>query len=147
MNVSLISVSPDAEKHMAYCARVSNPNNQENENYAGLLRYCIKHQHWSIFEQAFMTLEINTTRGLAAQILILKQNGWNIVTTMRQVGNVTWAEYWLEERFRREHKQATDFNLANSGEDMPLPKAFFKQEREHYENISNDPYEWAEEGH
>ena len=69
MNVKLISVSPDAEKHMAYCARVSNPNNQENEKYAGLLRYCIKHQHWPIFEQAFMTLEINTTRGLAAQIL------------------------------------------------------------------------------
>ena len=84
---------------------------------------------------------------LAAQILILKQDGLNIVTTMRQSGNVTWAEYWLEERLRREHKQATDFNLANSGEDMPLPKAFFKQEREHYENISNDPYEWAEEGH
>ena len=69
MNVSLVSVSPDAEKLMAYCARVSNPNNQNNDNYAGLLRYCIKHQHWSIFEQAFMTLEINTTRGLAAQIL------------------------------------------------------------------------------
>ena len=69
MNVSLVSVSPDAERHMAYCARVSNPNNQDNENYGGLLRYCIKHQHWSIFEQAFMTLEINTTRGLAAQIL------------------------------------------------------------------------------
>ena len=69
MEVKLISVSPDAEKHMAYCARVSNPNNQDNEKYAGLLRYCIKHQHWSIFEQAFMTLEINTTRGLAAQIL------------------------------------------------------------------------------
>ena len=69
MEVKLISVSPNAEKHMAYCARVSNPNNQDNQNYAGLLRYCIKHQHWSIFEQAFMTLEINTTRGLAAQIL------------------------------------------------------------------------------
>ena len=69
MKVKLISVSPDAEQHMAYCARVSNPSNQENDNYAGLLRYCIKHQHWSIFEQAFMTLEINTTRGLAAQIL------------------------------------------------------------------------------
>ena len=67
--IKLISVTPDAEQHMAYCARVSNPNNQDNENYAGLLRYCIKHQHWSIFEQAFMTLEINTTRGLAAQIL------------------------------------------------------------------------------
>ena len=69
MNVSLITVTPDAEKHIAYCARVSNPKNQENESIAGLLKYCIKHQHWSIFEQAFMTLEIETTRGLAAQIL------------------------------------------------------------------------------
>jgi thymidylate synthase (FAD) len=48
---------------------VSNPNNQDNDNYARLLKYCIDHQHWSIFEMAFMTLEINTTRGLAAQIL------------------------------------------------------------------------------
>ena len=65
----LISVTPDAEKHMAYCARVSNPNNQENEKFSGLLKYCVKHQHWSIFEQAYMTLEINTTRGIAAQVL------------------------------------------------------------------------------
>ena len=68
-DVKLISVTPDAEKHMAYCARVSNPNNQENEKFSGLLKYCVKHQHWSIFEQAFMTLEINTSRGIAAQIL------------------------------------------------------------------------------
>ena len=67
--VKLISVTPDAEKHMAYCARVSNPNNQENEKFSGLLRYCIKHQDWSIFEQATMTLELNTTRGIAAQVL------------------------------------------------------------------------------
>ena len=67
--VKLISVTPDAEKHMAYCARVSNPNNQDNENISRLLGYCIKHGHFSVFEQAFMTLEINTTRGLAAQIL------------------------------------------------------------------------------
>jgi len=67
--VKLISVTPDAEKHMAYCARVSNPSNQENENFSGLLKYCINHQHWSIFEQASMTVEINTTRGIAAQIL------------------------------------------------------------------------------
>lgn len=69
MNVQLISVTPDAEKLMAYCARVSNPSNQNNDNYAKLLKYCIDHQHWSIFEQGFMTVEINTTRGLAAQIL------------------------------------------------------------------------------
>jgi len=69
MTVKLISVTPDAEKMMAYVARVSNPNNQENPNYAKLLGYCIKHNHWSVFEQAFMTLELETTRGVAAQVL------------------------------------------------------------------------------
>ena len=69
MNVKLVSITPDAEKMMAYIARVSNPSNQENEKYAGLLKYCIKHNHWSVFEQATMTLEIETTRAIAAQIL------------------------------------------------------------------------------
>jgi len=69
MNVKLVSVTPDAEKMIAYIARVSNPNNQNNEKYSGLLKYCIKHGHWSVFEQAHMTLEINTSRGIAAQIL------------------------------------------------------------------------------
>jgi len=69
MTVELVSVTPDAENHMAYVARVSNPKNQDNDKIAGLLAYCIKHGHWSVFEQAFMTVEINTTRGLAAQIL------------------------------------------------------------------------------
>jgi len=68
-DINLISVTPDAEKHMAYVARVSNPKNQDNDNFAGLLKYCIKHGHWSVFEQAYMTIEINTTRGIAAQIL------------------------------------------------------------------------------
>ena len=68
-NVSLISVTPDAEKTIGYIARVSNPNNQDNPKVAGLLSYCIKHGHWSVFEQAHMTLQIETTRGIAAQIL------------------------------------------------------------------------------
>ena len=67
--VKVVSVTPDAEKTMAYIARVSNPANQENDNFSGLLKYCIQHEHWSVFEQSFMTLEIETTRGLAAQIL------------------------------------------------------------------------------
>ena len=69
MKVTLLSVTPDAEQHIAYCARVSNPSNQGNDSFDGLLKYCIKHKHWSIFEQAFMTLEIETTRAIAAQIL------------------------------------------------------------------------------
>ena len=67
--VCLVSVTPDAEKTIGYVARVSNPNNQDNPKVDKLLGYCIKHGHWSIFEQAHMTLEINTTRGIAAQIL------------------------------------------------------------------------------
>ena len=69
MNVKLVTVTPQAEETMGYVARVSNPKNQDNPKVAGLLSYCIKHGHWSVFEQAHMTLEIETTRGLAAQIL------------------------------------------------------------------------------
>ena len=69
MTVHLISITPDAEQTMAYIARVSNPSNQDNQKYAGLLKYCIKHNHWSVFEQSTMTLEIETTRAIAAQIL------------------------------------------------------------------------------
>lgn len=67
--VKLISLTPQAEQTMAYCARVSNPNNQDNPNVAGLLKYCILHGHWSVFEQANMVLEIETSRAIAPQIL------------------------------------------------------------------------------
>ena len=69
MDVKLVNITPDAEKTMAYIARVSNPSNQDNEKFAGLLKYCINHNHWSVFEQSSMTLEIETTRAIAAQIL------------------------------------------------------------------------------
>jgi thymidylate synthase (FAD) len=63
-------VNKSAQEVISYAARVSNPNNQLNfETSSGLLKYCIKHEHWSIFEHAYMTLEINTTRGIAAQVL------------------------------------------------------------------------------
>jgi thymidylate synthase (FAD) len=67
-SVKFVTMTPNAEESMAYIARVSNPSNQNNTNYARLLQYCIKHNHWSVFEQSYMTLEINTTRGIAAQI-------------------------------------------------------------------------------
>jgi thymidylate synthase (FAD) len=63
-------INANAQEVISYIARVSNPSNQLNfDTSAGLLKYCIKHEHWSIFEHAFMTLEINTTRGIAAQVL------------------------------------------------------------------------------
>tara|TARA_B100000575_G_scaffold12128_1_gene8806 strand:+ start:280 stop:915 length:636 start_codon:yes stop_codon:yes gene_type:complete len=114
MKVSLVSVSPDAEKLMAYCARVSNPNNQNNDNYAGLLRYCIKHQHWSIFEQAFMTLEINTTRGLAAQILRHRSFTFQEFSQRYADTNLLESNIPLPELRRQDTK-----NRQNSIDDIP----------------------------
>ena len=136
MNVSLVSVSPDAEKHMAYCARVSNPNNQENENYAGLLRYCIKHQHWSIFEQAFMTLEINTTRGLAAQILRHRSFTFQEFSQRYADTNLLDANIPLPELRRQDTK-----NRQNSIDDIPEKQTKFLQERiKQYFNGGMDLY-------
>ena len=66
----LVSITPDAEKQIVYMARVSNPSNQNNlETAPRLIKYLIKHKHWSPFEMASMQIEIETTRAIAAQIL------------------------------------------------------------------------------
>jgi thymidylate synthase (FAD) len=88
--VRLVSVTPQAEQTMGYVARVSNPNNQENPNVAGLLKYCIKHNHWSVFEQAHMTLEIETTRGIAAQIL--RHRSFTFQEFSQRYADVNWLE-------------------------------------------------------
>ena len=65
----IIWITPEAEQVIGYCARVSNPANQDNPDVSRLLAYCIKHGHWSIFEMASMCVEIKTTRAIAPQIL------------------------------------------------------------------------------
>lgn len=66
---NLIWITPDAERMIAHIARVSNPANQNNPEYAKLLRYCMEHGHWSVFEMASACIEINTTRDIGRQIL------------------------------------------------------------------------------
>jgi thymidylate synthase (FAD) len=112
--VKLISVTPDAEKHMSYCARVSNPNNQDNDNFSGLLKYCIKHQHWSIFEQASMTVEINTTRGIAAQILRHRSFTFQEFSQRYADTNLLTSTIPLPELRRQDTK-----NRQNSTDDLP----------------------------
>jgi len=68
MNVRLIHITPNSERLIAYCARVSSPN-QDNSEYEKLINYCIKHKHWSIFEMANLCIEIKTSRAIAQQIL------------------------------------------------------------------------------
>jgi thymidylate synthase (FAD) len=119
MTVRLISVTPDAEKTMAYVARVSNPSNQDNENYAGLLRYCIKHNHWSVFEQAFMTLEIETNRGIAAQILRHRSFTYQEFSQRYADTNLLATEIPIPELRRQDTK-----NRQNSINDLEEDKVF-----------------------
>ena len=68
-DAKLVWITPDAEKLIGKIARVSNPKNEDNPEVTKLLKYLIKHKHWSPFEMASMCLEINTTRSIAPQIL------------------------------------------------------------------------------
>ena len=67
--VNLVHITPNAEQLVAKMARVSNPANQDNPDSTGLIRYLIKHKHWSPFEMVNMCVQIDTTRSIASQIL------------------------------------------------------------------------------
>tara|TARA_A100000164_G_scaffold370050_1_gene395538 strand:- start:114 stop:761 length:648 start_codon:yes stop_codon:yes gene_type:complete len=128
-NVSLISVTPDAEKTIGYIARVSNPNNQDNPKVAGLLSYCIKHGHWSVFEQAHMTLEIETTRGLAAQILRHRSFTFQEFSQRYAATNLLADEIPMFDLRSQDTK-----NRQNSNDDVPKNKKQDLQEKiaEHF---------------
>jgi thymidylate synthase (FAD) len=141
-NIKLVSVTPDAEQHMAYVARVSNPKNQDNDQFAGLLKYCIKHGHWSVFEQAFMTVEINTTRGLAAQILRHRSFTYQEFSQRYADSSMLGDQIPLPELRRQDEK-----NRQNSTDDMNprtvnhynrKMEQHFKQGMKLYQNMLKD---------
>jgi len=119
MSVKLVSVTPQAEQMMGYIARVSNPLNQENPNVAGLLKYCIKHGHWSVFEQAHMTLEINTTRGIAAQILRHRSFTFQEFSQRYADTNLLTSDIPIPELRRQDEK-----NRQNSTDDLGEEQVF-----------------------
>ena len=136
--VQLITSTPDAEKSMAYIARVSNPKNQSNDDFTKLIGYCIKNEHWSVFEQAYMTLQIETTRGIAAQILRHRsftfQEFSQRYADSRQLGEIP-----IPELRRQDNK-----NRQNSIADLPKEvintfnkkiKQQFDQNKELYEEM------------
>ena len=130
MNVKLLSVTPDAEKTMGYIARVSNPQNQDNPKVAGLLSYCIRHGHWSVFEQAHMTLEIETTRGLAAQIL--RHRSFTYQEFSQRYADVSHIR---EDIPLPELRRQDDKNRQNSIDDVDpaVVKRFNKEMRDHFD--------------
>lgn len=127
---------------MGYVARVSNPQNQENPNIAGLLRYCIKHQHWSVFEQAHMTLEIETSRGIAAQIL--RHRSFTFQEFSQRYADVNWLDAGIPipDLRSQDHK-----NRQNSIDDIPTEQKQALQDkiRRHF-NEAMDLYNQLLEG-
>jgi thymidylate synthase (FAD) len=115
-SVKLIWATPDADKHIAYCARVSNPGNQNNPNVAGLLKYCAKNAHWSVFEMASVCLEINTTRDIARQLL--RHRSFSFQEFSQRYADATQlGEFAIRECRMQDHKdrqnslETNDFDL------------------------------------
>ena len=131
MTVRLIQATPNPEENMAYIARVSNPANQENPNYAKLLGYCIKHNHWSVFEQSFMTLEIETNRGIAAQILRHRSFTYQEFSQRYADTNLLSDVIPIPELRRQDTK-----NRQNSIDNLPdgVKVDLYRKIREHFDN-------------
>ena len=119
--VKLISITPDAENLIAYCARVSSKN-QDNPNIEKLLTYCFEHGHWSVFETAYITMEINTSRAISAQIL--RHRSFTFQEFSQRYAEV--ADFETYEARRQDSK-----NRQNSIDDMKL-------EDKHWFNIAQD---------
>lgn len=111
-SVKLIWATPDADKHIGYCARVSNPNNQDNPNVAGLLKYCAKNAHWSVFEMASVCLEVSTTRDIARQILRHRSFSFQEFSQRyadaTQLGEFAIRECRLQDNKNRQNSLETD---------------------------------------
>ena len=112
MTANLIWATPEADKHIGYCARVSNPNNQDNPNIAGLLNYCAKNHHWSVFEMASACIEITTTRDIARQILRHRSFSFQEFSQRyadaTQLGDFATRECRLQDNKNRQNSLETD---------------------------------------
>ena len=142
MTVSLVWVTPDAEQLIGYCARVSNPENQENPNVANLLRYCIKNAHWSVFEMASACIEINAPRDITRQIL--RHRSFCFQEFSQRYADVSKLPFsgYREARLQDTVNRQNSVELGNSDNDNEL-KAAWQKKQEYVIAASKDAYAWA----
>ena len=133
MSVNLISATPKAEELIAYCARVSNPSNQDNPESERLIRYLINHKHWSPFEMAHVVMEINTTRAIAAQIL--RHRSFSFQEFSQRYADVSVMDFATPPELRRQDTK----NRQNSIADLD------PQRVEDYTRLINVHYRAAED--
>jgi thymidylate synthase (FAD) len=133
-NAKLVWVTPDAERLIGKIARVSNPANEDNPEVTKLLRYLIKHKHWSPFEMASMCVEINTTRAIAAQILRHRSFSFQEFSQRYAVAMSTDIP-----NLRRQDVK----NRQNSIDDLPTETTeFIEQKIEDHFRDANELYEF-----
>lgn len=135
MQTRLVWITPEAEKVIGYCARVSNPQNQDNPNVSKLLRYCIQNQHWSVFEMANMCVEIETSRAISAQIL--RHRSFSFQEFSQRYAQV--ADFLTYVGRRQDNK-----NRQNSIDDMDNDvKMWFVEKQLEIQEISKKAYDEA----
>lgn len=134
MNVKLVWITPDAEKIIAKCARVSSPN-PDNPNISSLLKYCIKNGHWSIYEQANVCFEIETTRAIAPQIL--RHRSFSFQEYSQRYSKATEYEIYVPRRQDLKNRQ-------NSIDDIsPEDQSWFMQSQQIINEMAMGLYEMA----
>ena len=122
-SAKLIWVTPDAEQLIGKIARVSNPKNENNPNVEGLLKYLIKHKHWSPFEMASMCVEIHTTRAIAPQILRHRSFSFQEFSQRYAIPTDTFAT--VQPKLRRQDTK----NRQNSIDDLPTETTEYYDQR------------------
>lgn len=120
--VRLISSTDKAEELISYCARVSNPNNQDNPESSRLIRYLIKHSHWSPFELAHVVMEIETTRAISPQIL--RHRSFSFQEFSQRYADVSLMSFASTPELRRQDVK----NRQNSIDDLDSDVIFSFQE-------------------
>ena len=137
-SVSLVSVTPNAEQLIAYCARVSNPANQDNPDSEKLIRYLIKHRHWSPFEMAHVVMEINTTRSIAAQIL--RHRSFSFQEFSQRYADVSLMEFASYPALRRQDTKNRQNSINDLDEELVAQfqtraQVLFDKSRQLYEEM------------
>ena len=143
MSVRLVSPTPGANllDKIAMMARVSNPNNQENTKTAEkLVRYLIKHKHWSPFERANVVLEINTTRDIGRQILRHRSFSFQEFSQRyADVGDIGTSTQLKEARMQDKSNRQNSIVLDNDSRLHYL----WSQRQQEVLNLANFAYKWA----
>jgi thymidylate synthase (FAD) len=139
MKVKVITATPDADSIIGYCARVSNPGNQDNPDVAGLLRYCARNGHWSVFEMANAVLEIETTRDIGRQIL--RHRSFSFQEFSQRYADVSALQYDIP---MREARLQDTKNRQNSLQtDDGVLKLMWEDVQSEVLKRSRLAYEWA----